>query len=423
MPRAVLISLAVLLLAAPALGAPEIAVAPFTGPGAAAVRAQVVRTLCDSLDCSSTPPPLSGEGVFPVLHGRVASTRKAKLLEVWLVYGAREKWRKSYPLPAGKLSADSLAKARAAVFDSLGALGPAEPARRVEAPPEAGAEPDEEESPVRRTRAVTASAADEGGRAEPDADATAGTLERPAAGYAPPIIEASINLELLYRAFRLDALSTRNLHEYSGFPIAAPRLHLDLYPLARATESLARGLGLEADFSFSLGLRAVAGPTSYPSQLMRLAAGAKFRLPFTASGIAVVPAVGFTRTSFSHSAADGGAELEGLPGVAYTGMSVAVGFEAPLLDQKLLLGARFAILPVFASGEVIGDDYFRDGSSWGLLFNAGVSYRVLPMLELRAGFQLERYGLTFDVRPADRYVAAGASDLLLGGALGAGYLF
>ncbi len=417
------VAVAALVIAVPAFAAPEFSVATFTGPGAVNIRNQLVRAVCDQLACA--PTAKKGKKAPPTLNGRVIKSKKATTLELWLVQAGKTKWRKPFAVnKAMKLDDDVVDSAAKLVLSTMDV----QPAKQPEPPPAPPPQPEPE-------RKLSDPATDWSSPSQPAATTT--TTETPAEtkpetpsssdGYKPPTVAASVNLDLLYRAFTFSGLTTNNASEYKGFPIAAPHLHLDAYPLVPFVDGMLAGLGLEADFSFTLGLKAIAGSGAskieYPSQLLRFNGGLKFRIPLTSSGIAVVPAVGVAYTSFSISKNDQGNKLEGLPQVAYTSLKVGVGAEAPLLDNKLLLFLNVSFLPTFAAGEIISPTYFPEGKLWGLMGHLGASYQIIGGLEARLVFQFERYDLSFTFKDGDKYNAAGAADLMIGGTLGVGYRF
>lgn len=408
------VAVATLVIAVPAFAAPEFSVAAFTGPGAVNLRNQMVRAVCDQLACA--PTVKKGKKAPPTLNGRVIKSKRATTLELWLVQAGKEKWRKPFAVnKAMKLDDDVVEKAAKLVLTTMGVQAEKQP----EPPPPPPPQPEPE-------RKLSDPATDWSTPSQPAAT----TTETPAetkpeesqtSEYKPPTVAASVNLDLLYRAFTFSG--PNNASEYKGFPIAAPHLHLDAYPLVPFVDGMLEGLGLEGDFSFTLGLRAVAGSESYPSQLLRFNGGFKFRIPLTSSGIAVVPAVGLAYTSFSVSADKDGNKLTGLPQVAYTSLKVGVGAEAPLLDNKLLLFLNVSFLPTFSAGEVISPTYFPEGKLWGLMGHLGASYQIIGGLEARLVFQFERYDLSFTFQDGDKYTATGAADLMVGGTLGVGYRF
>ena len=72
---------------------------------------------------------------------------------------------------------------------------------------------------------------------------------------------------------------------------------------------------------------------------------------------------------------------------------------------------------------MIGPTYFQQGSAWGLNFNVGAGFRPIQMCEIRLGFNLENYGLSFKTLPTDTYLANGASDLIVGLTVGVAFVY
>jgi hypothetical protein len=426
------------------LAAPQVTVAPFTGPGAVSLRNQVVRSVCDALDCVPAAKGKQKKGPA-VLNGRAIKGKKGTTLEIWIVgTNGREKMHKPYAVTAGKLGEETLEKASKAILDAMGVKReppppPPEPTPSNPPPTAASNPPPSNPPPEDKKKGESDWAepskkdkdepkpVDSTGEAK---DAPAGTTRASTNDYKTPTILAAIHFDVLGRIFTLNNLASANMHEYRG-PNLAPRLHLDSYPLTRFTDSLAKGIGLEADFSFTLGMKAVAGSESYPSQLIRFDIMAKYRYAFqSAMGLAVIPAIGYSRTSFSLSSASGctpsaadDCTLKGLPQVAYSGLKVGLGAELPLMENKLLVGLGIYLVPVFAAGDIISPTYFQQGTVLGVDFNVGVGYRVIDNVELRLAFTLERYGLSFTNATTDTYRADGASDLYVGGTVGAAFVF
>ncbi|MGC4119054.1 MAG: hypothetical protein QM765_31705 [Myxococcales bacterium] len=434
-----LAALVVVLFAVPAL-AGEVTVNVFTGPGAAVVQKQVTKAVCDEAQCVPAAKAKKAKKKPPVLNGKVVKAKKATNLDLWLVgANGKQAWKKTWPLAAGKLTPENLQKVTEQVLETVGGKTPPPPPPEPKPEPKPTPPPDTTSSSSSTSTSSSSSSSSTASATEAKSDGTKAELteaksEEPAATSSTaastssdsssqlPTIFASVNIGLLSRGFTYDALTTANLHEYKGFPIAAPQIHLDAYPLARLTDGWLQGLGLEADFAFTLGLKAVSGSVDFPSQILRVNAALKFRIPVYRA-IAVYPAVGFNYASFSLSPSKANTTLDGLPEVAYLGLKLGVGLDAPLLDDKLRLGLGVNYLPVFAAGEVISAGYFPEGSVWGLGVNASVGYRILSPLEVRLGFGLERYALSFKSIPSDTYRASGASDLLWSLSLGLGVVW
>jgi hypothetical protein len=85
--------------------------------------------------------------------------------------------------------------------------------------------------------------------------------------------------------------------------------------------------------------------------------------------------------------------------------------------RLLLAFARFSVLVALSSGEIISAAYFPKGSAFGIDLGLGLGFRILPALQIRAGFDFTRYGLSFTSTAADTYQGTGASDVYLGGHL------
>ncbi len=447
--------LIVVLFAVPA-AAGEVAVNAFSGPGAAAVHKQVSKAVCAEARCVPAPKNKKAKKKPFVLNGKVLKAKKASHLEVWLVgTNGKPAWKKKWPLAAGKLAPENLARLTKQVVGSVGAKTKAPSPPPAEPKPEPKSAPPPPESTTTTTTASASSATstppdsaaetrtegddEDGARSEakpakyvearsgPAAtvstspSASSDDADADAAGRLPTVF-ASVNIDLLSRGFTYENLTTANLHEYKGFPIASPHIHLDAYPLARLVDGWLQGVGLEADFAFTLGLKAVAVSVDFPSQILRFNAALKFRIPVYGN-IAVYPAAGFNYASFSLSPSRTNATLDGLPEVSYLGFKLGAGLDAPLLDDKLRLGLGVNYLPVFAAGEVISAGYFPEGSVWGLGVTASAGYRILSPVEVRLAFALERYALSFKLEPADTYKANGAADLLWSLSLGVGVVW
>ena len=103
-------------LAAPEAFAQRIAIAPFTGPGANALRNQVVSALCDQAECVSEKKVTAGgkpdwkkakkEKVKFIVTGKVTAKGKKKTVDLEVMQKAGPaKFKKSWPLEGAELSA------------------------------------------------------------------------------------------------------------------------------------------------------------------------------------------------------------------------------------------------------------------------------------------------------------------------------
>ncbi|MCA2977855.1 MAG: hypothetical protein INH41_30925 [Myxococcaceae bacterium] len=424
-----LLVLLTLLLAPPSL-AQRIVIAPFTGPSAAAARAQLVAAVCDTADCVDPAKVFVGttpdwkkakkESVAYVVSGAVAKKGKALMLSVEVLRPPGvQALRRGFPVAADGLAAKTLQQAIDALKSAFG-----EGSR-----PEA---PEVEPMPAPRV------AKDDEGRPEPlaerppaptggDDGAAAAQEQRPA--QRVPLIVAELGLDLLNRAFGyVQPVTSLRRYGLPVFPMAAARV--ELYPFARSRDDLLAGLGLEVSLGLAPWLRSRRESTmddAFPTSTVRFDAGLAWRLaPVKTLDLSLMPLLGLRAHSFTVGPNGQMVRLDLLPNLDYLGLRVGVGFELGLLGGQLTLFGRFSAVPVFSSGEVISPAFFPRGSNFGLDGQAGLGVRVLGttaaagwrnLLEVRAAFDFTRYGLTFQTEPTDAFVAQGAVDQYLGGTL------
>ncbi len=445
MPRLIAIVLAAFLGSAHA--ASRVVVLPFAGPSAAVSHQQIAIAVCDAATClpqakaGKSPKPdwkkLKKEKVDYAVTGSVGKVKKKLALDlsVWKGPG-KPKLKKSFALDAkGRLSDTSLESATQVVLKALGVSAERkepEPVAKAEPPPPdpaAAPEPPPEPTPARREP----ERAPEPARAEPTPGAEAPAAEVAQPAEEPrrsrrkdtPLFVLEAGPDLYTRKFEYTGLASKNLRTYSAPLIAAPRIHAELYPLAALTKGVAAGLGLDVGYAFAVGLQSQRQDSpKFPTKATRLDLGLKLRIrPVAGSEGAIVPAFGYRSASFAVSPAADGTVLDGLPGISYSALMVGLGGEVPVADNKLVVFARFAYLPVLSSGEIISATYFQKGSASGIEAALGAGFKVGSGVELRLTGQLTRYGLTFESQPTDSYLATGASDLNIGGNVSVRYTY
>lgn len=413
----------------------KVSVMPFSGPRAAALRGQVVEALCKEFDClPQTKVVVKGkpdwkrakkEGLGAVVTGHVVKVKKKLRVEVSVLTGAgKPAWKKTLPVGAGgKLEASGLAGLRSAVEAHVRReeVPLVAPLARKEEPPPAPAEP-EPPLPSRTPSAPEPVAVREPEPAPPTPVEEIGeTTPR-----FPPTFVAQVGTELFSRTFDYQGLTTDNLRTYRAPLVIAPRLRLELYPLARVVRGVAGGLGVEGDYFMALGLksRRKGADVAYPTTLTRLDVAARLRLmPFGVDSASVTPLLGLRLTDFKLGAASDGSVLSGIPAVSYQAGRVGLGVDVPLLDGKLAVGGEAAVLLVMKSGEILSTAYFPSGQASGLEVALGAGFRVVPSFEVRAEGRLTRTQLSFKTAPEDTYVASGATDQNLGGGLSLRYRY
>ncbi|MDX2013357.1 MAG: hypothetical protein SFW67_24385 [Myxococcaceae bacterium] len=409
-----------LLAAAPAL-AQRIGVVTFTGPNAATVRNQLVTAVCDTADCVNSAKVTTGnkpdwkkakkEAVQFFVTGAVVKKGKALslTLEVLNKPGA-PKLRKSFPLGADGLAAKTLQQAIDALKGAFG--GAASTVEPEDTTPPVKAEPaPAEPRPAPSTSPTTP---------PPPPEPVANAEPVPSSGAARriPFIAAELGVDLLNRSFSYVQPVT-NLRRYGLqlFPMASAKL--EFYPLALSRQDLLGGLGLELSVGFAPWLRSRRESTMddvYPTSTLRFDGALAWRImPSQSLNLSLIPLVGVRYHTFTVGPNSSGARLDLLPNLAYVGLKAGLGFELGLVNDVLTLFGRFAVVPVFSSGEIISSAFFARGSNLGLDGQFGVGVRLFGPLSLRAAFDFTRYGLTFQTEATDAFVAQGAVDQYLGG--------
>jgi hypothetical protein len=413
--------------------AQKIAVAPFSGPGAAATRAQLVSAICDQAECVSEKKVTTGgkpdwkkgkkEKLQYFVVGKVVAKGKKKTLELQVQNkpgGA--KWKKSFPLERELLSDKNLAAASEAIGKALGkkeeaaeppeekAPAPEEKKAAVEErkpPPEEKAEVEE---PPRRAN-TTPPLVETTPEPEP-------SPEPPTKQTRRPVIALELGFDVSSKSFSYSGVQTPNLRSYRAPFIAMPDLKAELYPLALATQGFGAGLGIEGGFALAVGLksRRTGTDVSYPTSITKLDLGLKFQIrPVANSDAYVAPFVGFRTHSFSVGPGSDNSTLDGLPAVSYTALKFGLSGELPFSNTGLLLYGRFAVMPVMSLPTIVSKDYFPSGSALGIDGGLGLGFKIISALQIRVGFDFTRYGLNFKYAPTDTYIADGAVDQYIGG--------
>lgn len=422
---------------APHAFAEKIAIVTFTGPGANAVRNQVISALCDQAECVAQAKvttkgkvdwkKVKKEKVKFVLEGKVVARGKKKSIELQVFPKAGAGKKKSWPLEGGELSDRSLATAGDVLGKLMGLAPREEPAPEEKKPPpeekpapEEKPEP-EEKKPPKEEKKVTAPPVlpkEEKPEEKPPGE------EPPPAEYARqakrPVIAIEVGLDISSKRFSYSQVATPNLRSYQAPFILSPDLKAELYPLALVQDGFIAGLGIEAGFAIAVGLKSRRSGTdvSYPTSISRLDVGVKFQIrPSSKSDAHVAPFVGYRAHSFSVAPGSDNSILDGLPGISYSAVRLGIGGELPFGDTGLLVYGKFAVMPVLSAPEIISAKYFANGSVLGLDFDLGLGFKLpfVKLLQLRLGFQFARYGLSFRTQPTDMYVAEGAVDQYLGG--------
>lgn len=441
-------ALVLLMVAGAPAGAQRITFPVFTGPGAAAVRNQLVSAVCDTAECvASARATTRGrpdwkkarkESVKFFVTGTVLKKKKALQLDLAVLSKTGpSRVRRSFPLERnGTLSPKHLESAVELLTNSWGdrpaspqeAVAPARPAEPVQPPPE---EPPQKANATTTPPPASAPPLPPPSPQAPDEQrkATAEPEQAKPQMTQRPWLVLDVGVEIMSRKLAYSNLATQNLRTYelpgtpeSGkrLPYGQPALGVQFFPLALSGGDLLAGLGFEVGFAVAPYLLSSTSqgdiPENFPTSSMRIDVGGRWNIvPMETFALSLSPYVGFRSMGFTVGPLKDGRRLDGLPNVSFLGLRAGLGLEVPLIAKRLAIFGRFGVLPTFGSGEIISSMYFQKGSTLGLEANGGLSVQLLAFLQVRASFEFVRYHLTFQSQATDTYVASGASDTYLGG--------
>lgn len=414
-------------------GAPRISLAPVRGDASGAVTKRLRSVLCGEYECVPYSKvrtrgkldfaKVEAQRVEGILAGTVATSRKTgKALEVALLKRSlRPVWKRSYPLTrGGALTQDSARD----LADEIGNLLAGEQPPRAEAPPPvapppaAPPPPPVAPAPVAELPPVAAApAAAPPPRPEPPAAAPAKPAQAPAPKRAAPapVVALEAGADLAQRTLEYQGVpaGASALRGFEATLVVSPRFRLELYPLSLATEGVFAGLGLFADYAFSVGLETKdpAGGANHPTSFSRLGGGVLWRFhPVASSRFALIPALSYQQLKFTV----GGAPILGLPDADLSGWRGGIDAEIPVGDTVgILLGVGY--VKWTTARDLLDDGFFAGGSAYALEAEAGVSLRLGGAFSLRllGAYSGTRYSL--EASPGGTYQATGATDQYLGG--------
>lgn len=422
----VVLSVAVASLAATPALAERISFADFSGPGASAVRNQLVTAVCDTADCiAASKTTTRGKpdwkkakkaAVSFIVTGAVVKKGKGKALDLQVLDKAGPaKARRTFTLEkSGTLSAKNL---QAAIEVMQGAFGGGEAPPPVRPPPP---EPKKPEPEPTKPTPVASKPEPEPTKPEPTPEPEpepAKPEKKKRGAQKPMFLAAELGASVLGRNLDYVQASTPNLRRYSIFPFPQIDARVEFYPLALVRDDVLSGLGVDLSVGLApyLKSRRQSSAEAYPTSTMRITGGFRFRwMPFDKYRAAFIPMLGVNVRSFSVGAASDGTTLDGLPNVSFVGLRAGLGLELPILTDLLTFFGRFCVVPTFSAGQLISSAYFPNGSTFGLDANAGLSLKVVSFLSIRAAFEFEQYASSFRTEATDTYVAAGSIDRYLG---------
>ena len=110
----------------------------------------------------------------------------------------------------------------------------------------------------------------------------------------------------------------------------------------------------------------------------------------------------------------------GVPSADYQFLRLGAGFEFQA-TRALTLITMLGYRAVLGEGDIAEDAWFPNASAGGIDFGMQLRYALTDALDVRAGFELERYFFKLNPEVGDARVAGGALDQYLSAYLGVGY--
>lgn len=110
----------------------------------------------------------------------------------------------------------------------------------------------------------------------------------------------------------------------------------------------------------------------------------------------------------------------GIPSADYQFVRIGAGFTFQA-TRELSLVTDLGYRAIVGEGDIASDSWFPNASAGGIDFGMQLRYALTESLDVRAGFELERYFFTLNPEVGDDNVAGGALDQYIGAFVGVGY--
>lgn len=224
---------------------------------------------------------------------------------------------------------------------------------------------------------------------------------------------------------------------YDGATVPAIGISIEAYPLVLGKNDASRRafwrqFGVAIDFERVLALKSKSGDAEYDTTMQRWEVGLRWRwnVGQKATLPTVALAVGYGQQTFEIDAGADAAML-GLPNVAQTYINLGANVRVPFGTPRFALVAGGGYLLVQDGGDLNAESAYGAGSASGFKVDAGLEFRVLPFLPVRAGFRMSQVKYSFDGTGAlsnnlDGDAASvdvsGGTEKVVGGYVSLGYL-
>jgi hypothetical protein len=425
------LALVFILSAGTAAASQKVTIAPVIGDKKQALEKQLEGALCQRVTCVPAGKVMAGHkpdfkkarraSVDAIVTGSVHGP-KASVQVLLTSQPKTAAFDQPFHLVKGVLSKRDLSTVLDAVATSLGGVGApggTEPPPIETTPPAAETKPTPAEptpEPKEEKFSERQHSADSASSSTSSSTTLEASAERPGGRAEWPFILADVGLDMVGRSFGYNNLTAGPALAYSAPFIASPRLDLEAYPLAHSFDGGAQRLGVTFEGAYAVGLQSQFGTNPpnlpHPTTLSRFDFGALCWLG--KPNILFAPELGYRLFNFSTGEAKDGSSLTGLPNVSYGALRIS-GAVQGALTESFRLEARFSVLPVLSTGQLIGGPYFSKGSGFGFEGEAGARLQLLKNVGLAVFGEYTRYGFSFTSQTTDTYQAQGATDSIYGG--------
>jgi hypothetical protein len=318
----------------------------------------------------------------------------------------------------GEAKAEPAEKEEAAGDEASGGAADADKTPTTSRSKDTDAQPAEEGDSSRKHKKKRAAAAE----AEPDEEPT---------GSAATALDLAVGPRLMSRSLSW----TPQVQGLRGYTLGnAPSLGASLawYPAAHFRGGLVSNLGLAASLEYTPGLVSQTSDGSrYPTSASDFWAGARGRLLFGGAQVSLTLGGGQQVFVFHSQGAAMRSNLADLPDVGYTYARAAVDLRAELPAHLAVMvggGYRYVIGAGDTNYLIQSSSYFPNSKFFAFDVMAALGWRPIPLLEVRAGFDLRRYQMSAGTNnymvtsAVDQYLSLGGQVALLldGYAAGAG---
>ncbi len=181
------------------------------------------------------------------------------------------------------------------------------------------------------------------------------------------------------------------------------------YPAASASKGFLGNLGVAGEGQTSIGLTTLdLARVQFAARASLVRAGLAVRVPSGRHELLVTAGVSYQSFEVATVSADGATKRPHLYDVGYLGPRLGLGY-AVALSNAFSLRARVGFTYTLARGE-LEVAAFPSSSAFGFDAQLGVTFTVLPSLQLRAGADLAEVAVNLDGSHT-------AGDLSIGGTL------